>query len=1187
MKRCTLWIVLVMAGAFLMGCGKGASTPSVTVSVSPGSATVILNNSQQFVATVTGATDTTVKWAVNDVVGGDAKVGMISTSGLYTAPSTLPSPATVTIKATSNANSNVSGAAMVTLDSGLRVTLTPRVATVGTKETQPFLATVSGPTTSNVSFLVNDVPLGNSTVGTIDATGLYKAPDNIPNPATVTVKATSTVDTNRFATATVTIVTAADPTLTAMNPTSAAQGSVFQDVHLTGTNFLSTSRVLANGTQIPVITASTTVVRARIPDSLLATSGTLAITVQRQSGATTAAKNVTVAPVRPALVGASPDSGTQGGGAFSINANGGYYGTNPTPAVTAEVDGTPRAATVITANSGRQLGIALTSSDLSAPGLVSVAVRNTAVTQPTIAPQQVVVTNLAVQPCLSSSQSCSPVTPPSIIATLPVGTSPGAVAINTATGVAVVANRGSNTISLIDVNAGSVVGGPIAVGTSPTGVAVDNVRNLALVANNGSNSISVVNLATGTVTATITSNIAAGPFSVGVNPLTGLVLVAYQSTNSASIIDLKGSTPAVVGIVSASTGLTPQVAIEPRLNWAVVTPGAAGTLTIANLGNQTSNAIAAAPTGTSRASNVVTITTTTTHGLQVGQPVLITGVADASFNGTFSVTTVPSSTSFTYAQTGANATSGGGRAFYGSPVATFTVGAGVTGIGLNPETEKAVLTDPTSTALSIVSVLDQSVTTLSSLEAGAVGAAANPLTDIAVVVNPNTNKARIIDPRTPAPLATIDVGTGPKAVAIDPGANRAVVVNETSNNVTILSLGDIRPVHVIQINLPPDRQITPVATLSSTTDLPITIVGKGFVSGSLVRLDGAPLPAPTPSSITDRQLSVTVPANFLAAPRRFALDVLNPDGRRSNATEFTVIQAVDVRGTGCAAPAPQAVAIDPERDTAVVTNTGCKNISLINLNSGVVANTISVGANPQGVAIISRLGKAVVTNRGDGTASIVDLDAGTVPSTVTVGTGPIGVAINPDSALAVVANSDQNTISVFNVGTGSSAVTATSDQRPVAVAIDPDRNLAVVANATQNNFTVFDISQSSPPLTARISGVQLPTGVVFDPVTTLFVATSSLGNNVAIFNPDTQQLTPLRVGINPTSLAYNFESSTLVTVNTASNTISVVDFLDRRVRAVLPLSASSQFSVAIHPRTNLAVVADQNNNRVLLVPLPR
>jgi hypothetical protein len=55
-------------------------------------------------------------------------------------------------------------------------------------------------------------------------------------------------------------------------------------------------------------------------------------------------------------------------------------------------------------------------------------------------------------------------------------------------------------------------------------------------------------------------------------------------------------------------------------------------------------------------SNVATLTTSTAHGLVVGDVVVVTGV-DATFNGTYTVTVVGSSTTFSYAKTAANVAS--------------------------------------------------------------------------------------------------------------------------------------------------------------------------------------------------------------------------------------------------------------------------------------------------------------------------------------------------------------------------------------------------------------------------------------------------------------------------------------------------------------------------------------------------
>ena len=62
----------------------------------------------------------------------------------------------------------------------------------------------------------------------------------------------------------------------------------------------------------------------------------------------------------------------------------------------------------------------------------------------------------------------------------------------------------------------------------------------------------------------------------------------------------------------------------------------------------------------SRTSNVVTVTTALDHTFRVGQSVVIAGVTTASFDGTFTVVSVPTDNTFTYAQSGTNATSSGG-----------------------------------------------------------------------------------------------------------------------------------------------------------------------------------------------------------------------------------------------------------------------------------------------------------------------------------------------------------------------------------------------------------------------------------------------------------------------------------------------------------------------------------------------
>jgi hypothetical protein len=98
-------------------CPTPISIPRpIGVSVSPTAVDLVEGaGSQAFSATVTNTSDPRVDWFVNDVAGGNATFGTITPAGLYTAPASRPSPATVTIRAVSVADRTSSATATVTI----------------------------------------------------------------------------------------------------------------------------------------------------------------------------------------------------------------------------------------------------------------------------------------------------------------------------------------------------------------------------------------------------------------------------------------------------------------------------------------------------------------------------------------------------------------------------------------------------------------------------------------------------------------------------------------------------------------------------------------------------------------------------------------------------------------------------------------------------------------------------------------------------------------------------------------------------------------------------------------------------------------------------------------------------------------------------------------------------------------
>src|SRR5713226_2248934 len=124
-------VLLLLAGGF-----SQLVLAQVSVTISPTLVTLATLATQQFTATVTGTTNTAVTWQVNGVAGGNSTVGLVTTTipgtageSLYLGPSSVPSPATVSVTAVSQADSTKSASATVTVQVPSRSGVTYYVAT--------------------------------------------------------------------------------------------------------------------------------------------------------------------------------------------------------------------------------------------------------------------------------------------------------------------------------------------------------------------------------------------------------------------------------------------------------------------------------------------------------------------------------------------------------------------------------------------------------------------------------------------------------------------------------------------------------------------------------------------------------------------------------------------------------------------------------------------------------------------------------------------------------------------------------------------------------------------------------------------------------------------------------------------------------------------------------------------------
>ncbi len=637
--------------------------------------------------------------------------------------------------------------------------------------------------------------------------------------------------------------------------------------------------------------------------------------------------------------------------------------------------------------------------------------------------------------------------------------------------------------------------------------------------------------------------------------------------------------------------------------------------------------------------------------------------------------------------TGSGTANGGTVFFGSPNVAFGGLSNTTQGIAINPITHTAALADANATGrqINLLNQLDQSFTSVSFQTnctaftipcnssgefPGTARVAWQPYTNSIISYNPGVpgtpvNQISISDPVTRQRYALVNMPSGTAGsanitvqngttgsltlwggVAVDPATNQAFVVQSGSGVIQVINLSSTpgntpKSTEITQVVVPSPNPgpgviggipnaLVPQGALTSTNDLAgVQIFGSGFASGAQVLLDSTAITPSTNVAVdpSGRLITVTIPKSFLLLPHRYALQVVS-NNVTSNATDFIVVKAVDMT-VACATPTPSSVAIadqlanGPFSPIALVTNSGCNNLSTIDINPssatfGTVLRSLPIGATPQGVAVSSHLGMAVVANNAAGTASIVNLltNAEAVPD-VTVGTSPTGVAVNEANGVALVANFGSNTVSQINLGllfgssppTSLTATPITNIQAPIAVAIDPDRGtnnqgLAVVtgipliSSSPSGTLYPVDIGLASPSVSTTVSFGNVsstPTGIVFNPAVStgtpnpgLFYVNSSGSNQISAFNPDTGIASPTSVGINPTALAVNPQSGAILTSNFAGKSASIVDTVSNPIKTVqtLGLPGSAQFGVAIDQFTNLAVIVDQANNRVLLFPMP-
>ena len=248
------------------------------------------------------------------------------------------------------------------------------------------------------------------------------------------------------------------------------------------------------------------------------------------------------------------------------------------------------------------------------------------------------------------------------------------------------------------------------------------------------------------------------------------------------------------------------------------------------------------------------------------------------------------------------------------------------------------------------------------------------------------------------------------------------------------------------------------------------------------------------------------------------------------------------------------VAIDPSlRSIAYVANwNGTDNsVSVIDVATEVVTNTITVGKNPRSIAFIPNGTRALVANQGSA-VSVIDVASATVANTIEISSGgPLSVAIASNGSSAYI-GTNQGLISVIDLVSETVRSVISVGGVIIDIAITPDGSTIYAVDSMNNRVAVIDIATQS--VTKMISvGSRPQGGVAFTPNGRTAYVSNFGDNTVSLIDVTTGNVTrTISVGPGPSDVAVTPDGSKAYVVESGGS-VSIIDVVTKSIIGKIPV----------------------------------
>ncbi|MGD0711932.1 MAG: T9SS type A sorting domain-containing protein [Bacteroidales bacterium] len=262
-----------------------------------------------------------------------------------------------------------------------------------------------------------------------------------------------------------------------------------------------------------------------------------------------------------------------------------------------------------------------------------------------------------------------------------------------------------------------------------------------------------------------------------------------------------------------------------------------------------------------------------------------------------------------------------------------------------------------------------------------------------------------------------------------------------------------------------------------------------------------------------------------------------------------------------------------------MTNNSDNTVTVINVATNTVRDTITVGNYPYGISVSPDGSKVYVANEA-GTISVINTATDTVSATIAVGANLTGICVSPDGKKVYVAHYYANTVSVINTTTNTVSATIAVGRLPEGIAVSPDGSKVYVANSGVYTVSVINGIADTVLTTIRVSSY--PWGIcASSDGSKVYVSCKDSKVNVINTAVDTVSAT-VAVGANPYGISVSPDGSMVYVANMNDTTVSVINTAADTVSATIKVAATPG-GISVSPDGKKVYVANHHPGKVTVI----